>query len=105
MTGVQTCALPILHFENTARTWGTIDHAVLCGDLAAQETFREAMEDNLSTPLICLDAFKEMSFVPGTDANAAFMPGASPPLVSTPILFMPEIMPQERRRTEYNDVQ
>jgi len=66
-----------LHFENTARTWGTIDHAVLCGDLAAQETFREAMEDNLSTPLICLDAFKEMSFVPGTDANAAFMPGAA----------------------------
>ncbi len=63
-------------FEAVNSAWG-IDNVVLCGDLVVREAFREALAAALPRFLTCLDAFKEISFVPGMESNAAFMPLAA----------------------------
>jgi hypothetical protein len=60
-----------------AIAWGKVDNVVICGDLAVNEKFMETLKAVLPVPLIGLDAFKEMAFIPGTEANAALMPAAA----------------------------
>jgi Tfp pilus assembly PilM family ATPase len=63
-------------FDSVNSVWG-VDNVVLCGDWVVHEKFRETLKDSLPRFLTCLDAFKEISFVPGMESGAAFMPMAA----------------------------
>jgi Tfp pilus assembly PilM family ATPase len=49
--------------------WGEVDNVVLCGDLALDTEFRELLESNVPMPLLPLNAFKEVTFALGSEAD------------------------------------
>ncbi len=62
--------------ELASGQWGEVEELVLCGDLAMDDGFREALQAGTTMEVLPLNAFKEVAFALGPDKSAAFAPTA-----------------------------
>jgi Tfp pilus assembly PilM family ATPase len=62
--------------DRATETWGGVDQIALCGDLALDDEFREMLEATLSSEILPVNAFKEITFALASEKSAVFQPSA-----------------------------
>jgi Tfp pilus assembly PilM family ATPase len=62
--------------DRAAEAWGGVEQIALCGDLALDDEFREVLEANLSSEILPVNAFKEITFALAPEKSSVFQPSA-----------------------------